>query len=195
MSFNDLTIEEYGSMSIVVQGDTRKYKEDLKKLGGKYNGRLSSGPGWIFPKTSQSDLKSFINNGKRLVTEEEAKEGEERSKKNAEEWKQKETQEKKYMTPDSDVKSYGSTPSLTEYSILMSLVKNMDIKMNRLENAMSLLLSDEQKEQLVVLMKPNEKKSVLKKSVLKRSVLKKVESDVESDSEEDVQIPKKRLLR
>ena len=70
MTFTDLTIQEYTGVSVVVQGDTRKYKEDLKKLGGKYNGRLKNGPGWIFPKSSEGDLMSFINKGKRLVTAE-----------------------------------------------------------------------------------------------------------------------------
>ena len=79
MSFNDIKIEDYTDRSIVVNGETRKYKEDLKKLGGKYNGILKNGPGWIFPKSSESSVKNFIKEGKRIVTEEEVKAGEDRS--------------------------------------------------------------------------------------------------------------------
>lgn len=85
MGFDDINIKDYSGLSVVVQGETRKYKEDLKKLGGKYNGNLKNGPGWIFPKSSKKDIINFINNGKRLVTPEEEKEGEERSKQRAKE--------------------------------------------------------------------------------------------------------------
>ena len=62
MSFTDLTIEDYTDKSIAVQGNTRKYKEDLKKLGGKYNGSLKNGPGWIFPKTLEKELRTIVKN-------------------------------------------------------------------------------------------------------------------------------------
>ena len=39
-SFKDLKCEEYSEKCVVVTGDTRKYKDDLKILGGKYNSRL-----------------------------------------------------------------------------------------------------------------------------------------------------------
>lgn len=63
MSFNDIKIEEYTDRSIVVNGETRKYKEDLKKLGGKYNGNLKNGPGWVFPKSAENSVKTFIKEG------------------------------------------------------------------------------------------------------------------------------------
>ena len=44
-----LTIQNYSERSVVVFGeDTKKYKDKLKELGGKYNSNLSIGPGWIF---------------------------------------------------------------------------------------------------------------------------------------------------
>jgi hypothetical protein len=199
MSFTDLTIEEYTDRSVVVQGNTRKYKEDLKKLGGKYNGRLKNGPGWIFPKTSEDGIKTFINNGKRLVTAEEAKEGEERSKKRADEWaKQKETPVCKKISRSSG-HGLGSisnmTPTLTEYSDLMIKVKDMCIKIDIL----ILLLSDEQKQMLNVLMNQKENKSVVKKVVKRKqkkvdTVLDESVSESESESD-DVVVPRKRLLR
>ena len=78
--FSDINISDYSEKSIVVRGDTRKYKEDLKKLGGKYNGRLSDGPGWIFPKKIERELKSFVSRGIRLVSKEEEKSGEDKTK-------------------------------------------------------------------------------------------------------------------
>ena len=69
-SFNDLYIEQYTEKSIVVRGDTIKYKYDLKVLGGKYNANLRDSPGWIFPKTSEKNIKNFISQGIRKVSEE-----------------------------------------------------------------------------------------------------------------------------
>ena len=206
MSFTDLKIEEYTDRSVVVQGDTRKYKEDLKKLGGKYNGRLKNGPGWIFSKSSEDDLRTFIKEGKRLVTAEEAKAGEEqskqRAKQRAKEWEsQKDIREKKnshgsygrHPLVDSAEPLFGShvTPTLIEYGAMMNLVKKMSTKIELLEHAVLMLLDDEQKEELKVLMKQKEKK--------KKSVAKKVDSDsedstTESESEEDEPVPRKRLM-
>ena len=76
--FKDIFLEEYTDRSIVVRGETRQYKEDLKKLGGKYNSRLRGEPGWIFPKSKQNDIVKFMKEGKRLVSEEEAQAGETR---------------------------------------------------------------------------------------------------------------------
>jgi hypothetical protein len=130
MSFIDLTIEEYTARSVVVQGDTRKYKEDLKKLGGKYNSRLKTGPGWIFSKSSEDDLRSFIKKGRRLVSE---KTGDRNSR--------------NYPTT---TRTFGShvNPTLTEYGAMMILVKKMVTKIDLLEKAVLILLDDEQKEEL-----------------------------------------------
>jgi len=80
-TFKDINIESYSDYSIVVRGETRKYKEDLKKLGGTYNGRLKGGPGWIFRKTSLKNVNAFVKGGRRLVSDEEIKAGEERTQK------------------------------------------------------------------------------------------------------------------
>ena len=58
----DMEIIEYSEKAIVVQGDdTRKYKDSLKTLGGKYNGRLRTGPGWVFPKNMKNKIENAIN--------------------------------------------------------------------------------------------------------------------------------------
>jgi hypothetical protein len=85
MSFTDITIENYSERSFVVRGDTRAYKESLKKLGGKYNSRLRDGPGWIFPMTLKKDVESFKRSGQHLVSEDERKDGERRTR----EWEEK----------------------------------------------------------------------------------------------------------
>ena len=45
-----MNIQDYSEKSFVVYGnDTKKYKEDIKKLGGRFNSNLKDlGPGWIF---------------------------------------------------------------------------------------------------------------------------------------------------
>ncbi len=63
MANSDLRIEEYTDKSIVVLGNTRDVKEDLKRLGGKYNSNLKCGPGWIFSKNSQKSVQNYIKTG------------------------------------------------------------------------------------------------------------------------------------
>ena len=54
-----LSIENYSDKSFVIRGDTRDVKEELKRLGGKYNSRLRGGPGWIFPKSKRDEVVEF----------------------------------------------------------------------------------------------------------------------------------------
>ena len=75
-SFNDILIEKYSSNSFVLTGNTRPYKEDIKKLGGKFNSRLRNGPGWIFPIVLKDKVDDFLKKGNRIVSSEEIKAGE-----------------------------------------------------------------------------------------------------------------------
>ena len=160
MSFTDLTVEEYTAKSVVVQGDTRKYKEDLKKLGGKYNGRLKNGPGWIFPKSSESDIQAFINKGKRLVTHAEEVAGEEMTLSRV-------TQRSKYQSrPESASEDF------------VTVLKNISEKVDFLENAILMLLNDDQKTAL--------------KSMIKHKNKQQCEYTRESEYED---VPRKRLMR
>lgn len=43
--------------SFLVKGDTKAMKDDLKHLGGKYNGTLG---GWVFPKTREIEIAEFL---------------------------------------------------------------------------------------------------------------------------------------
>lgn len=50
--------------SFLVKGDTKDIKDELRELGGKYNGSLG---GWIFPKTREVEIAEFIKNLKRKI--------------------------------------------------------------------------------------------------------------------------------
>lgn len=63
MSDSKMFIEDYSEKAIVVRGDTKPHKDDLKKIGGMYNGRLRGGPGWIFSKQLETNVMDYIING------------------------------------------------------------------------------------------------------------------------------------
>lgn len=68
-----MEIINYTDKSIVVKGDlTKTYKEDLKKLGGRFNAhlKLENGTefcGWVFSKKHENDVNEFINKIKKSV--------------------------------------------------------------------------------------------------------------------------------
>lgn len=53
-------IIDYSEKAIAIVGDTMSIKEELKKLGGRYNPRLSCGAGWVFPKSKSAEVQSII---------------------------------------------------------------------------------------------------------------------------------------
>lgn len=57
----EFQIIDYSEKAIAVIGNTIKIKDNLKKLGGKFNSRLSCGPGWIFSKRVESKLRELLN--------------------------------------------------------------------------------------------------------------------------------------
>jgi len=59
----DLSCTDYSDKAIVVRGDTKDHKEDLKKLGGKYNANLRDGSGWIFSKKNEDKVLAYIASG------------------------------------------------------------------------------------------------------------------------------------
>jgi hypothetical protein len=50
----------YTDKSIAVYGDTKPWAHNLKTLGGKFNGNLKNGPGWIFSRNKEEDIMNFI---------------------------------------------------------------------------------------------------------------------------------------
>ena len=59
-------IRNYSDASFVVYGDTKKWKETLKELGGRYNGNLKNMPpgienkGWVFSKKHLEKVEAFV---------------------------------------------------------------------------------------------------------------------------------------
>lgn len=50
---------DYSEKAIAVTGDTKPIKDELKRLGGKFNSRLSCGCGWVFGKRNVETLKEL----------------------------------------------------------------------------------------------------------------------------------------
>ena len=57
----EIYIEEYSDKALVVRGDTKPVKVTLKEIGGKFNPKLKGGPGWIFSKKKETDVKEALN--------------------------------------------------------------------------------------------------------------------------------------
>lgn len=193
-SFKDMKLSDYTDKSIAVQGDTRKYKEDLKKLGGKYNPQLKGGPGWIFPKTSEKDIKEFIKGGKRLVSEDEEKEGEKRV---IDRYKECIKSDK---VKDEVPSFLQATPTLSEFGLLLSTINNLVVKINKIDIAVSFLLNEDQKKTLNTIInssaESNDKKnSYQSKEKVVKKIINKEEPDSGSDIDFEEVIPTKRLLR
>lgn len=173
--FKDISLEEYTDRSIVVRGETRQYKEDLKKLGGKYNSRLRGEPGWIFPKSKQNDIVKFMKEGKRLVSQEEAQAGENRTL----EWESKRSSEQKTYSSSS------SSSSSNDNKVLIDMIKTLTQKIEKMDKKISILMTANNID--------TNSKQVSHKKVIKKKV---VESSSDDDSsEEDEPAPRKRLLK
>lgn len=51
---------DYSEKAIAVIGNTKPISEQLKKIGGRFNPRLSCGAGWIFSKRKESELRTLL---------------------------------------------------------------------------------------------------------------------------------------
>lgn len=56
---NGIQIIDYSEPAIVVTGDTKPIKDELKRLGGKFNSHLSCGCGWVFGKRNKETLNKL----------------------------------------------------------------------------------------------------------------------------------------
>lgn len=54
------SIVDYSAKAFAIVGDTKQIKDDLKKLGGRFNARLTCGAGWIFSNTKRSQVETFL---------------------------------------------------------------------------------------------------------------------------------------
>lgn len=58
---NGFTIVEYTEKSFVLMGEkTKTIKDDIKTLGGKWNGALKCGKGWIFSVKHKEKVLEFL---------------------------------------------------------------------------------------------------------------------------------------
>lgn len=55
-----LQIVDYSEKALAVTGDTKPHADALKRLGGRFNARLSCGPGWIFSKSKEGALREAL---------------------------------------------------------------------------------------------------------------------------------------
>lgn len=53
-------IVDYSEKALAVVGDTRRYADTFKALGGRFNARLSCGAGWIFSKRKEAELRAAL---------------------------------------------------------------------------------------------------------------------------------------
>lgn len=167
--FKDISVEEYTDRSVVVRGETRQYKEDLKKLGGKYNSRLRGEPGWIFPKSKQDDILNFMKEGKRLVSEKEAQEGEDRTLK----WESKR---------NIDKKTYSSSSS-NDNAVLIDMIEKLTQRIDLMDKKLSILMT------------ANNIKDTVSKQVSHKKVIKKKDEQLSSNESSEEETPRKRLLK
>lgn len=59
---SEIYIESYTEKSFVVLGDTKPHKDNIKKLGGKWNSKLRDNKmGWIFPISKKQSVEEYIN--------------------------------------------------------------------------------------------------------------------------------------
>lgn len=62
----ELQIVDYSDKAIILTGDTKPLKDEIKALGGKFGShfdtsKVSSGNGWLFPKTKLDEIQKFVN--------------------------------------------------------------------------------------------------------------------------------------
>lgn len=58
-----MQIIDYSEKAFAVIGETKTIKDDLKRLGGRFNPKLSCGAGWIFSKTKLDEVQKFLDCG------------------------------------------------------------------------------------------------------------------------------------
>ena len=58
---HSINIVDYSEKSFAVIGDTKEYKDDFKKLYGRWNPNLKCGKGWIFSKKKLTEVQKLIH--------------------------------------------------------------------------------------------------------------------------------------
>ena len=55
-----LRVIDYSEKAIAIVGDTKPIKDILRKLGGRFNSRLTCGAGWIFSKAKTDEVRTAL---------------------------------------------------------------------------------------------------------------------------------------
>ena len=56
-----MEIQDYTDKSFVLFGDdTKKYKDCIKEMGGKWNANLKIGPGWVFSSNQKDSVREWL---------------------------------------------------------------------------------------------------------------------------------------
>ena len=63
-----MKLSQYSDKSFVITGNTKEHKESLKEMGGKWNSKLSCGPGWIFSLVKKKDVETWLQKQPLLTT-------------------------------------------------------------------------------------------------------------------------------
>ena len=58
-----INIIDYSARAFAVVGDTKAVKDELKRMGGSFNSKLSCGAGWIFSNKKRAEVEKFIASG------------------------------------------------------------------------------------------------------------------------------------
>ena len=57
----DLELVDYSEKAVAIVGNTREYVAKLKELGGRFNGKLKCGAGWVFSKKREPELRAVFS--------------------------------------------------------------------------------------------------------------------------------------
>lgn len=103
-------IVDYSEKAVALIGDTKQISGELKRIGGRFNPRLTCGPGWIFPAKKRAELEALLasNYEEAGRPETAANEG----RKTLEEWA------KGQQDPDYILKAYESAVKLSDGVVL-----------------------------------------------------------------------------
>ena len=55
-----LQLINYSDKAVALVGDTREIKDELKRIGGRFNAKLSCGVGWIFSNAKRAELEALV---------------------------------------------------------------------------------------------------------------------------------------
>lgn len=58
---SELQLIDYSEKAVAIIGNTREYVAKLKELGGRFNGKLKCGAGWIFSKKREPELRTAFS--------------------------------------------------------------------------------------------------------------------------------------